>query len=211
MKIRISIVDDHPIVMNGINKMLEHSEDFTIVATYPEGQALLEGLEHTPTDVILLDIQMPGKTGADLAPIILKKYPNIKILALTNYDSTLHVQNMLRHGVLGYLLKTTDKITLEEAIMTVYEGNEFLEKSMKQKIEESGQRLKREVSTKSALTVREMEILKCIVDGDSSQEMADKLFLSLRTIDNYRSNILLKLDAKNIAILVKKALEMGLV
>lgn len=211
MKIRISIADDHPLVMSGIYNMLEGSEDFIIVAAYPDGLALMEGLKHTPTDVILLDIQMPGKTGADLAPVIVKKYPDIKILVLTNYDSTLHVQHMLRHGVMGFLLKTTDKNTLMEAIHTVYRGGEFLEKSMQQKQEESGQRMKREVSTKSVLTAREREILKCIVNGDSSQEMAEKLFLSVRTIENYRFNMLLKLDAKNIAILVRKALEMGLV
>lgn len=134
----------------------------------------------------------------------------MKILALTNFDSTLHVQHMLRHGVLGYLLKTTDRETLITAIETVYWGEEFIQESLREKLNLAGQRIKREVSTKSALTPREKEVLRCIVNGDNAQEIAEKLFLSVRTVENYRFNLLLKLDAKNIAVLVRKALELGL-
>lgn len=212
MNIRISIADDHPLVITGIQNMLDTQPGIRILGAYPDGTALMKGLETDGLpDVLLLDIQMPGKTGDELAPLILKKYPELKILMLTNFDSTLHVQNMLRHGVLGYLLKTTDKETLFRAIETVNRGEEFLQKSMKDKISRVGNRIKREVSTKSNLTTREIEILQCIVDGCSSQEIANKLFLSVRTVDNYRFNILLKMDARNIAVLVRKALEMGLV
>ncbi len=179
--------------------------------SYTDGEALLKGLDEKLPDVLLLDIQLPGKSGGELAPLLVKKYPELKILALTNFDSSLHVQNMLRRGVLGYLLKTTDKVTLVQAIETVYSGGLFLQPYMKEKMEKAGLRIKREVSTKSNLTQREKEILQCIVNGDSSQEIAEKLFLSTRTVDNYRFNILLKMDAKNIAVLVRKALEMGLV
>lgn len=208
--IQIGIADDHPMVITGIRNMLAGSEAIMITATYTDGIALMNDLEENQPDVLLLDIQLPGKTGDELAPLLAKKYPNMKILVLTNFDSTLHVQHMLRHGVLGYLLKTTDRETLIEAIGNVYQGKEFIQKSLREKMESVGARIKREVSTKSNLTPREREILQCIVNGDNSQEIADKLFLSVRTVDNYRFNILLKMDAKNIAVLVRKALELGL-
>lgn len=210
-QIRISIADDHPMVIDGIKNMLKGYKAATIIDTYNDGAALMEGLKTSQPDILLLDIQMPEKSGDELAPVIMKKYPEVKILTLTNFDSTLHVQNMLRHGVLGYLLKTTDKETLINAIETVYRGEVFLQSEMSEKLDHVGLRMKREVSTKSNLSPREMEILQCIVNGDSSPEIAEKLFLSVRTVDNYRVNILLKLDVKNIATLVRKALEMGLV
>lgn len=209
--IRISIADDHPMVIDGIKNMLKGHKNITIIDTYKDGKELMQGLQAKQPDVLLLDIQMPEKTGDELAPVITKKYPDVKILTLTNFNSTLHVQNMLRHGVLGYLLKTTDKETLVNAIVTVSQGEIFLQQEMREKMDNVGLRIKREVSTKSNLTPREREILQCIVNGDSSQEIADKLFLSIRTVDNYRVNILLKLDAKNVATLVRKALELGLV
>lgn len=198
-------------VITGVRNMLEGHAAIAMMDSFTDGEALMEGLSHRQPDVLLLDIQLPGRPGDELAPLLAKKYPELKIVALTNFDSTLHVQHMQRHGVLGYLLKTTDKDTLVHAIETVYRGDIFLQDSMKEKIHKAGLRIKREVSTRSSLTIREKEILQCIVNGDSSQEIADKLFLSVRTVDNYRFNILLKMDARNIAILVRKALEMGLV
>ncbi len=211
MKIQISIADDHPMVIMGVQNMLDAHKDITILDIYSDGIALLQGLQYRQPDVLLLDIQMPGKTGDQLMPVIIKKYPDLKVLALTNFDSTLHAQNMLRKGVLGYLLKTTDKKTFIKAVETVYKGELFLQEEMKEKMKEAGERIKRDVTTKSNLSKRELEILQFIVNGDSSQEIADKLFLSIRTVENYRFNILLKMDAKNIAVLVRKALELGLV
>ncbi len=210
MKITVSIADDHPMVITGVLRMLEDNADITVLDTYADGASLLDGLQVRQPDVLLLDIQMPHKTGDELAPLLVKKYPEMKIMILTNFDSTLHIQNMLRHGVLGYLLKTTDKETLIKAIETVHGGEEFIQAIMKEKMELAGARARREVTTKSNLTAREREILQCIVDGNSSKEIADKLFLSVRTVENCRFNILLKMDAKNIAVLVKKALAMGL-
>jgi len=160
--------------------------------------------------VLLLDIQLPGKTGDELAPIILRKYPGIRILTLTNFDSTLHVSNMLRQGVHGYLLKNAEEDVLIRAIETVYRGESFLEESMKDRLHRLDIRITRTVSTKSTLTPREKEILQLIVTGDTSQEIAEKLFLSLHTVENYRTSIMLKLDVKNVAALIRKALRTGL-
>jgi DNA-binding NarL/FixJ family response regulator len=210
MSIRIAIADDHPMVITGLQNMLSGYPHITIVGVYPNVVELLKGMKLNLPDVLLLDIQLPDKTGDELAPVLLKKYPQLRILILTNFNSTLYVNNMLRHGVLGYLLKTTDNKTLVEAIETVYKGEEFLQPSIKEKIDQADKRIKREVSTKSALSIREKQILQLIVNGDSNQQIADSLFLSLRTVENYRFNLAFKLDAKNTAMLVSKALKLGL-
>jgi DNA-binding NarL/FixJ family response regulator len=152
VKIQVNIADDHPMVIKGVQNMLGSHEDIVVTGTYSDGIALLDGLKVYQPDVLLLDIQMPGKTGDELAPVLAKKYPGMRVLALTNFDSTLHVQNMLRHGVLGYLLKTTDKETLVSAIKAVYKGEIFIQHEMKDKLDLAGLRMKREVSTKSNLT-----------------------------------------------------------
>lgn len=210
MQIRIAIADDHPMVIDGLQKMLSDYSHIMLIGTYLNGTELLIGLEKAIPDVLILDIQLPGQTGDELAPIILKKYPNLNILTLTNFDSALHVSNMFRNGVLGYLLKTTDKETLVEAIETVNRGEEFIEPSMKEKVHKLSLKVKRSPSIKSNLTTREKEIIQHIVNGDTDAEISEKLFLSLNTIKHYRKCILLKMDAKNTATLVTKALKLGL-
>jgi DNA-binding NarL/FixJ family response regulator len=210
MNIRIAIADDHPMIIGGLQNMLSNHSHIVLTATYANGEELLKGLQQDVPDVLLLDIQMPDKTGDELAPVILKKYPTLKILTLTNLDSTLYMHNMLRHGAQGYVLKTTDPKTVIAAIETVYNGGQYLDATMKDKLEQFTSRLKKEAFLKPKLTSREKEILRLIVIGDTSQEIADKLFIGFRTVEYYRLNILFKLDVKNTAALVKKALEMGL-
>jgi DNA-binding NarL/FixJ family response regulator len=172
---------------------------------------LLLGLSKTLPDVLLLDIQMPGQTGTELAPILLKKYAGLRILTLTNLDSVLYTYNMLKAGTMGYLLKTTSQENLIKAIETVYRGTEFLEPQMREKLNKFTAKMRRESSLKASLTTREEEILKLIVNGDTTKEISEKLHLGFRTVESYRFNILLKLDAKNTASLVRKAIETGIV
>ncbi len=210
MQIKIAIADDHPMVIKGLQQMLVNYPKIIMIATYHDGAALLEGLEQQLPDVLLLDIQLPGQTGDELVPVILKKYPDLSILILTNFDSTLYAGSVLRHGALGYLLKTTDEDTLIDAIESVFRGDQFLEPEMQAKIDRQDSRMKQELRTKSALTLREKEILQLIINGYTSQEISDKLHIGFRTVENYRFNILLKLEVKNTAALVKKALTLGL-
>jgi len=210
MCIRIAIADDHPMVIKGLQQMLVNYPKIVMTAAYHNGLALLKGLDRELPDVLLLDIQLPGQTGDELVPVLLKKYPALKILMLTNFDSTLYASNVLRYGALGYLLKTTDEDMLIAAIEAVQRGERFLEPSMQQKIERQDARRKQELRTKPALTLREKEILQLIIDGDTGQEIAEKLHIGFRTVENYRFNILLKMEVKNTASLVKKALTLGL-
>src|SRR5690606_32905621 len=127
-----------------------------------------------------------------------------------NFESGLHADNMFKRGVHGYLLKTADKETLITAIDTVHRGERFVQPSIQEKIDHMDQKMKSAAFSKNSLTAREKEILQLIVNGSTSQEIADQLFLSINTVINYRTSILLKLDAKNMAVLVSKALKMGL-
>jgi len=208
--ITISIADDHPMVIIGLQNMLANYPNITLLDTYPDGQALLKGLQEKMPDVLLLDIQMPGQTGDELAPLIMKKYPELRILTLTNLDSALCAYNMTRHGVLGYLLKTTNQKTLIEAINAVYRGEEYIEPSMQEKMQQLAVGRTREASLKSALTPREKEVLQLIVNGITNKDISQKLHIGFRTVEYYRFNILLKLDVNNTAALVKKALRLGL-
>ncbi len=210
MEIKIAIADDHPMIIKGLQNILAAYPHISLNATYRDGIDLLEGLMHQPPDVLLLDIQLPGKTGDELAPIILKKHPEIRILTLTNFDSSLHASNMLKYGVHGYVLKSADEDVLIRAIETVYEGKIFLEEKMKEKLHRLDNRVVKAVSNKSTLTPREKEILQLIVDGLSGPEIAEALFISIRTVNNCRAGIMLKLDVKNTAALIKKALRSGL-
>ncbi len=211
MQIRVAIADDHPMIIKGLQNMLAGYPHIILTDTYADGGELMEHLAVDLPDILLLDIQMPGKTGDQLAPVIMKQYPLLRIITLTNFDSALYVSNMMRHGVKGYILKSTDEKVLIQAIETVYNGGEYIEPKMQAKLSELAATRKRTSSLKSTLTPREQEVLKLIVNGDTSPEIAEKLFLSTYTVENYRISILIKLDVKNTATLVKKALQLGLV
>jgi DNA-binding NarL/FixJ family response regulator len=211
MNIRIAIADDHQMVINGIYTMLGDHPNIKIIATYETGEALLKGLEKESPDVLLLDIQLPDKTGDKLAPVIKKNYPGVRILTLTNFDSAFYARNMLYHGALGYLLKSTDRETLIEAIETVYDNREFIEPDMRHQVAEKNLKTNRAQVQFPTISVREKEILQLLSDGYTTQKIMDTLFLSATTIDNYRSNLLLKFGVANTASLIKKAVQLNIV
>lgn len=205
--INVAIVDDQVIILNGLQKILAEAEHINVSALYNSGDELLEGLEKAQPDVLLLDIQMPGRSGIELAAIISKKYPAVKMIALTNVDVLTQMKQMLQKGCLGYLLKDVSPQILINAIETVNNGEQFLNENLKKQLLNSlsGQ------DDKQLITRREKEILKLILEENTNQDIANKLFLSLRTVENHRNNLLQKLNVKNTAGLVKIALQEGLV
>ncbi len=209
--IKIAVVDDHPVVMTGVKAMLDACEHISISATYNNGESLLEGLQQNLPDVLILDIQMPGLHGDELTVYLKKLYPSLPILVLTNFDNTIYVNNMLNNGASGYLLKNVDSITLIKAIESVHKGIIFLLPEMQEQLDNFRKKVKAKTPSKHIITPREKDILELIVKGFSNKEMAAKLFLSLRTVENYRFNLSLKLEARNTAELVSKAIELGLV
>ncbi len=210
MSIRIAITDDHPMIIGGIRDMLSNYTHITLIGTYTSGEALLTGLKTDIPDILLLDIQLPGLNGDELVPILKKNYPDLSIIILTNFNSIVYTQNMVRLGVKGYLLKTADEATIINAIDTVYNGDTFIEPSLQEKLGAVLQP-RNSLITKMRLTLREKEILRMIIKGHTNQEIVSTLFLSINTVKTYRKRIFLKLDVKNMAELTNKALGMGLV
>lgn len=211
MKIKLVITDDHPMVLKGLKNMLLSYPDIDVLATYNNGQQLLDGLNSMQPDVILLDLMMPEMNGDEALKKINKKYPFIKVIVLTNHGSAIYVNNLMNMGVAGYLMKTVEEETLYEAIHQVMKGERFVEPALMEKVEELNKGIQRAVTLKHILTSREKQVLQMIVDGNSSAEIAKLLFLSTHTIDTYRDNMMLKLEAKNTAELVKIAIKSGLV
>ncbi len=213
MPIKVVITDDHPLAIGGIENMLRAHDHIQITGAYTSGAALLAGLVQEQPDVLLLDILMPDQSGQDLAEIISKKYPRVRMLALTSLDAPYYVRGMMRRGCSGYLLKNTDQETLIKAIEEVHQGREFIEPALREQMIYNTLKGKRSHPSPPipVLTQREKEVLQLIIEEYTSQEIAEKLFLSLRTVEGHRLNLLQKLDAKNTVGLVKTALQMGLV
>lgn len=212
MLIRTAILDNHPMAIHGVASMLQPYDHIDLTASYTSAKALLEGLTVTQPDVLLLDIMLPDSSGKEMAEIISTQWPAVRIIALTSLDAPSHVKSMMRRGCAGYLLKDTDARTLAHAIQQVYEGREFIEPAIKEQILQNVLKFKKNsADTFPKLTQREKEILTLIVQEHTSQEIADKLFISLRTVETHRFSLLQKLDAKNMVALTKIAMQMGLV
>jgi DNA-binding NarL/FixJ family response regulator len=210
MCINVSIVDDHPMVLAGLQQLLGSFENINVSNTYSCGKDLLQGLKDSLPDVLILDIQLPDQNGEELTKIIRKTYPQINILAMTSIDTPILIKNMLKAGCLGYLLKNADRQSLIAAIETVYRGEQFITPAIKELLFQDMLGVRRQANARVVLTRREKEILQLIAIENTSQEIADKLFLSLRTVENHRKNMLQKFDVKNMVGLVKKSMEYGL-
>ncbi len=212
MAIKITITDDHPLATQGIVAMLKKRKDFKIINIFHTAKDLMEGLALMQPDILLLDVMLPDKNGRDVAPEVKSLYPNIKMIALTSFDAPTIVSAMMRRGCSGFLLKDTDEATLIEAIDSVAAGNEFIEPKIQKRIMENMLNFKSE-STETAppmLTLREKEILKLIAAEHTTQEIAGKLFISFRTVENHRYSLLQKFGVKNSIGLVKIAIQYGM-
>jgi len=209
MPITVAIVDDHPLATTGLRNMLAVSGDIQVTDSYHNAAAALAGLEQRQPDVLLLDIQLPDMKGEDLADRISRAWPGIKIVVITSLDAPIHIKVMMRNGCKGYLLKNTDVDTLIQAIETVHEGREFIEPALKEQMVQHMLQFRRNDRRPPTLTRREIEILQLIVAEHTNHQIAEKLCLSMRTIEKHRFSLLQKLDAKNTAGLVKTAIEFG--
>ncbi len=176
-KIRVAIADDHQVVLSGVQNMLNACEHIELCGQYRSGRALLDGLATEQPDVLLLDIQMPDKTGDELAKIISRTYPKIRMLALTVFDTPFYIRSMMQNGCQGYLLKNTDQHTLIEAIETLYNNGQYIEPALKEQLLQNMLRIKKQnARSVPILTKREKDILQLIVAEHTSQEIADKLY-----------------------------------
>ncbi len=205
--INVNITDDHPLAINGICMMLEDEPDICVTNTYTTAAALKKGMALQQPDVLLLDVKLIDEPGTEVAAYITRVYPEVRVVALTSLDAPAVVKNMMRNGCIGYLLKGTDRVTLIETIRKAYYWEESLDPALHMHIH----KVLSPQNELPELTKREKEILQLIVAGDSTQEIAEKLFISPRTAETHRLTLLKKLDVKNTAGLVRMALTLGLV
>ena len=211
MKIRVGIIDDHPVVRDGLTAFLEQEEDIAVVGSYGNANQLLAAFKEQAPEVLLLDLQMQDTSGFELLPLISTQYPAVQTIILTSMDSALVIRNLLQSGARGYLLKTTNQPVIAQAIRAVHQGEIFLSEEVKNLLANSLLHHKTNLGFNRDLSERELQILQLIYEEHTSQEIADKIHLSVRTVENYRLGLLQKLDAKNMAGLIKKAILMGLV
>lgn len=197
--IKVIVVDDHPIIADGIKKLIDTCPDIRTIGTVLCGKDCKKLLQKTTPDIILLDINLPDINGMDLCQYIRKSYPFIRIIALTGFKEYFYIQKMLQNGANGYLLKNALPEEIIEGIREVYSGNSYFS-------EEVDSVLQAHNNNKLFLTARETELLKLVVEGYTNKEIASKLFLGVETINSYRKNLLLKLGVKNTAAMVKLAI-----
>jgi DNA-binding NarL/FixJ family response regulator len=206
--IKVAMADDHMLVINGLQKIFSQEQDISIIGTYTNGELLLAGLQQQQPDILLLDIQMPGKNGIELAGVINKKFPSIKIIALTNIEVLHQVKKMLKQGCSGYLLKDVEPPTLIAAVRKVYEGEQVIHEKLKTEL--TGNLFGHDHHSQ-VMTRREIEILQLIAEEFTNPEIAEKLHISPHTVENHRNHMLQKLGVKNTAGLIRKAMEQGLI
>ena len=209
--IRIAIADDHVLVINGLKAMLDKVEGMDIMFSVTNGSDLLHELQVRQPDVLLLDIQMPDTNGIDLCKHVHSKYPGVRIIALTNFEQSSYVKQMVRNGAMGYLLKNIDAKTLQSAIRTVVQDKPYIQDQIRNNMLNEVLSGTKATSQGVSLTKREVEILGLVAREMTNQQIADKLFISIRTVETHRINLTQKLGVHNTAGLVKEAYKRGLI
>jgi DNA-binding NarL/FixJ family response regulator len=205
MKTKVFIVDDHFLVIEGIKSMLQDEEGINVLGHAYNAEACLTFLLHHQPDVILMDINLTDMSGIDLCKQVLDKYPSIHIIGLSSYKQISYITKMLNNGALGYVLKNATKQEILSAIETVMRGKQYLSLDASEMMKNS------RADDLPILTRRETEVLQLIANGLTNAEMAERLCVSPTTIDTHRKHLLEKFDAKNTAILIKKAIGMNFV
>ncbi len=214
--IKILIVDDHEVVRDGLKNILLSLNNVAIVGEAANGEDSISMYDSLKPDLVIMDISMPGMNGIEATRIIKENDPNAKILILTMHDNQEYLNQIIRSGAKGFVLKNTDKEELLDAVKTVSNGENFFSKDISKLIIENYIRSAKETDKTEGykevpLTKREIEILKYIAEGNSNQEIANKLYISYNTVDTHRKNIMHKLSIKNTAGLVRYAIEKGLI
>ena len=204
MKTSIFIVDDHYMVIEGIRSLLQNEKGIEWMGHATNVASCLGFLKNQQTDIILMDINLPDMSGIDLCKEVRQKYPSVFVLGLSTFNQQAFIRNMIDNGASGYVLKNADKEELLEAIAAVQQGKTFLS-------HEANLSLRDKEDKMPPISRREKEVLLLIADGLTNNEIADKLFISVPTVNTHRKSLLEKLKAKNTAILIGRATKQGLI
>jgi len=207
-QIHIILVDDHQVVRDGIKSLLSACQEAEVIAEADSGAALFDLLRQHQPDIILLDIGLPDISGIEITRRLREEYPKIGVLILSMYNSEAYIFNALKAGAMGYLPKTTTRAELTEAVRQVHKGHEYFAPSISNIILKSFVRQSRNDSDsdQQKLTQRETEILRLFAEGKTNPEIADALFISVRTVESHKNHIMQKLELKTTVDLIKFAI-----
>lgn len=213
--LKIAIADDHAMFVDGIESILRNEETIKLVDSCFDGKSVFTMLQKQKIDVILLDINLPDMSGIEVAKRLQVEFPEVKVIALSMYNDESIVSEMINNGAQGYILKNTGRAELIQAIETVASGMSYFSKDVTETI--MGTLLKKPNPKKTPsflipdISKRELEVLNLIVKEYTTIEIAEKLFISVRTVESHRTSLTSKLNVRNSAGLVRAALELKLV
>ena len=212
-KIKIAIADDHQLVLDGLKSMLHDVNGFEVVGEANNGKDLVRIVETISVDVALTDIDMPVMNGIEAIKEIRKVNSDIKLVALTMHNEKALVQKVIEAGANGYLLKNADRDEFIEAIGKVLEGHQYFSSEVTMTLLDKSPTSSSGMThyDLAQLTEREIEILKLVAEGLSNKEIGEQLFISHRTVDTHRTNLMKKLDVHNVAGLIRFAMKNGLI
>jgi len=205
--VNILIVDDHPVVVEGLKAMLNQLPHIHVAGSAADGREAMEFLHKSAVEVVLLDINLPDTNGIELCQKIKKEFPVVKVLGISNFGDRSYISRLIDAGALGYLIKNAKPEEITDAIQTVMQNRLYLSLELEHILTSPTIIKDRAVPE---LTKREKEVLQLIADGLTNNEIAGKLFISPLTVDSHRKNLLTKLNVKNTAALIKTAASKGL-
>jgi DNA-binding NarL/FixJ family response regulator len=214
-RIKVLIIDDHQIFRDGIGSLFNEADDIIVSGFASNSEEAMERIEQIKPDVLLLDISLPKISGFDLMKIVIKKYPDIKILILSMHTKDEYIYQAVNEGAFGYLPKqNTSKEELIDAVRTVFNGGKYLKEDVI-RVMQKGHIIKNTIDHNfrenyNTLTKREREIVSMVVEGLTNHEISNKLFVNIRTVETHKTNILQKLQLKNSVDLVKFAIKNNL-
>jgi two-component system, NarL family, nitrate/nitrite response regulator NarL len=199
-KISVLVVDDHPMVLEGMRSMLSQFGFVTLAGTAASAAEAIDLIKQEQPDIVLTDINMPEISGIELAQKIKAEFPAVRVIAMSTFKERSYISQMIQHGAAGYLLKSASREEIEEALLSVYEGQLYMSINLSMEKSEL-----KEMKNIPVLTSREKEVLQLIADGSTNPQIAEKLHISLHTVDSHRKNLLTKFNVNNTALLIKLA------
>lgn len=205
-KIKVLVVDDHPMVLEGMRSMLSQISFVELTGVAADAFEAIEKVKQDPPQIVLTDINMPEVSGIELTEKIKKEFPAVKVVAMSTFRERSYISQMIKNGASGYLIKSASREEIEEALLSVHEGKLY----MNLDISMAGIDIQ-DMANAPVLSRREAEVLQLISDGLTNPQIAEKLFISLHTVDSHRKNLLTKFGVNNTASLIKMAAKNNLI
>lgn len=205
-RINLLIIDDHPMVIEGMKAMLQQLSFVQLQASAMNAFDGIEMLKKHEVHVAIVDINLPDISGIELTAKIKKEFPTVQVLAMSTFKERSYISQMIQNGAIGYLVKSASKEEIEEAILSAYEGKFYLSQDLNMSRQDQ-----QDIPALPILSSREKEVLKLIADGLTNPQIAQQLFISLHTVDSHRKNLLTKFAVNNTASLIKLAAKYNMI